>query len=88
MNHGQIVARLTNIPSTNGPKTLQPSDGSFDRPTPGRMGFCAFDPFLLANASDVRKVAMLPHFNFYAGIVVPLVQAQMLRRIGCRCGSR
>lgn len=84
MNHRPVILCLTKIASLNRPKAFEPSDGSFDDPTAGRMGFFPGREFFLTNAANVGNIGVFFHRLLDPGVVVPLVQAQGLRLIGRR----
>lgn len=88
MNHRPVILCRTKIASLNRPKAFEPSDGSFDDPTAGRMGFFPGREFFLTDAANVGNIGVFFHRLLDPGVVVPLVQAQGLRLIGRRVGPR
>jgi hypothetical protein len=88
MNHRQVILCLTKVASPNRSKAFDPSDGSFDDPTAGRIGFSPGRDFFLTEAANVGNIGVLFRLSLDPGVVVPLVQAQVLRRIGRRVGPR
>lgn len=76
------------VANEDAPALAQPGQRALDHPTPSRMTLStAGIEFLLTDARDVRCVLVIGRRLTPGGIVVSLVEAQVLRRVGCRLGT-
>ena len=75
----QVVGWLLVVAHQYRPALGQPAQGAFHHPPPGRVGLLApLVQFLLANSPDMRLVSGVGDGPVAGGIVIPLVQAQVL----------
>ena len=83
LKQSQVVGRLLVVAHQYGSALGQPAQGAFYHPPSGGEGFCAPSvPLLLPNAPDMRTVLVGGNGPVACGIVIPFVQAQVLRDLG------
>ena len=78
LEHREVVGREALPAHQQPPEAVVPTVGALDHPTPWFSPYAAQEGWLAA-PSDVRNDPPLAHGGFRIGVVVALVQAQMLR---------
>ena len=75
----EVIGWLLIVAHQYRPAFGQPAQGAFHHPPPGRVGLLArLVQFLFANTPDLRLVSGVGDGSVACGVVIPLVQAQVL----------
>jgi hypothetical protein len=89
LNEGEMIFGGAFPPDSQPAKVVVPAVGSFDDPAPGLLTSNGADEGGLSAAPNVRPDAAIASFAFGLLVVVPFVQADVLRTSGSsRCTQR
>ncbi len=87
LDQPQVVAGLLGVTNQNRPTLAHPAQRPLhDPPAGGKPLTLLLIEFFLTNPSNVRNIICLSRHPASGGIVIALVQAQVLRCILCRLG--
>ena len=85
LKQAQVIGRLLVVAHQYGSAFGQPAQGAYYHPPSDGEGFCApLVPLLLTNAPDMRTVLVGGNGPVACGVVIPLVQAQVLSDLRAR----